>query len=42
MYLISKFIATKSDVDARQKICDECDDLSSLNICKICGCFIPR
>lgn len=41
MKLIDSFIATRAEADLRLSICRQCDKLSALNVCSMCGCFMP-
>ena len=35
------FVATKPEAEERFKICQECDKMSIMKTCKLCGCFMP-
>ena len=38
---IKKHIVPDETRIERQKICKECDQLTMVNICSICNCFMP-
>jgi hypothetical protein len=41
MPLISSIFASQKTVQDRQAICNQCDRLTAIKLCKECGCVIP-
>jgi hypothetical protein len=39
-YLTEKFVTDGFDMDKRWDICQSCPELTSLDRCKQCGCFM--
>lgn len=37
----SKDIREVNTPEFRLEICNNCDKLNPINICKVCGCFMP-
>ncbi len=38
---MSRFFLKAEAAEQRYKICQSCDQLNSLNVCKQCGCYMP-